>query len=102
VEAVGNVFFDISNANFSITGAATAPLVTINQAAAQPDPTSVSPITYTVVFDQAVTGFTTGDVTLSGTAGATLATVAPVTTSTYTVTVTGMTSSGTVIATIRH
>ncbi|MGB4844150.1 MAG: zinc-dependent metalloprotease family protein, partial [Ferruginibacter sp.] len=100
VEAVGNIFFDISNANFSITGGtATNPTVTINQAAAQPDPTSASPINFTVVFDQAVTGFATGDVTLSGTAGATTGTVTGSGT-TYNVAVTGMTMSGTVIATI--
>ncbi|MBK7121850.1 MAG: T9SS type A sorting domain-containing protein [Chitinophagaceae bacterium] len=100
VEAVGNVFFDISNANFSITGGtATNPTVTINQAAAQPDPTSVSPINFTVVFDQVVTGFATGDVTLAGTAGATTGTVSGSGT-TYNVAVTGMTASGTVIATI--
>ncbi|MFZ1452364.1 MAG: M36 family metallopeptidase, partial [Ferruginibacter sp.] len=76
-----------------------APLVTINQAAAQPDPTTTSPINFTVVFDQAVTGFATGDVVLTGTAGATLATVTG-SGANYTVAVTGMTSSGTVIATI--
>ncbi|MFZ1371944.1 MAG: choice-of-anchor Q domain-containing protein, partial [Ferruginibacter sp.] len=76
-----------------------APTVTINQAAAQPDPTTVSPINFTVVFDQAVTGFATGDVTLSGTAGATTGTVTGSGT-TYNVEVSGMVTSGTVIATI--
>jgi len=83
------------------TCATTAPLVTINQAATQADPTSTSPIVFTAVFDQPVTGFATGDVTLSGTAGGPLtATVVPVSTSIYTINVTGMSSSGTVIATI--
>jgi len=99
VEAVGNIFFDISNTNFTITGATVAPEVTINQAAAQADPTSTSPINFTVVFDQAVTGFATGDVTLSGTAGATTGTVTGSGT-TYNVAVSGMASNGTVIATI--
>jgi len=76
-----------------------SPNVTINQAAAQPDPTSVSPINFTVVFDQAVTGFVNGDVTLSGTAGATTANVSGSGT-TYNVAVSGMTASGTVIATV--
>ncbi|MEO6252472.1 MAG: LamG-like jellyroll fold domain-containing protein, partial [Ferruginibacter sp.] len=80
-------------------GTATNPTVTINQAAAQPDPTSVSPINFTVVFDQVVTGFATGDVVLTGTAGATTGTVTGSGT-TYNVAVSGMTSSGTVIATI--
>ena len=47
-----------------------------------------------------MTGFATGDVTLSGTAGATTATVTPVNTTTYTVVVTGMTGSGTVVVNI--
>ena len=78
---------------------ATPPTVTINQAAAQPDPTSVSPINFTVVFDQPVTGFTSAGVTLSGTAGATtkIVTGGPII---YNVAVSGMTTCGTVIATI--
>jgi subtilisin-like proprotein convertase family protein len=75
------------------------PNVTINQAITQPDPTSASPINFTVVFDQAVTGFATGDVSLSGTAGATTGIVTG-SGSTYNVAVSGITASGTVIATI--
>ena len=41
-----------------------APTVTINQAAAQLDPTRTSPINFTVVFSESVVGFATGDVTL--------------------------------------
>ncbi len=76
---------------------ATAPTVTIVQAGA--DPTSTSPIQFTVTFSEPVTGFTTGEVTLSGSAGATTATVNGSGT-TYTVAVSGMTSNGTVIASI--
>jgi subtilisin-like proprotein convertase family protein len=75
------------------------PAVTINQAASQPDPTNASPINFTVVFDQPVTGFATGDVTLAGTAGATTGIVTGSGT-TYNVAVSGMTASGTVIASI--
>ena len=53
----------------------TAPSVTVNQASGQADPTSTSPIHFTVVFTEPVTGFNDGDVTLSGTAGATTAVV---------------------------
>ncbi|MEO6254198.1 MAG: M36 family metallopeptidase, partial [Ferruginibacter sp.] len=81
------------------TTPANNPTVTINQAAAQPDPTSNSPINFTVVFNQVVTGFATGDVVLTGTAGATLGTVTGSGT-TYNVAVTGMVASGTVIATV--
>jgi hypothetical protein len=73
--------------------------VTINQAATQADPTGTSPINFTVVFTHAVTNFATGDVTLSGTAGATTATVTGSGT-TYNVAVSGMTSAGTVIASL--
>ncbi len=75
------------------------PNVTINQSVSQPDPTSVSPINFTVVFDQVVTGFATGDVTLSGTAGATTGIVTGSGT-TYNVAVSGITAIGIVIATI--
>jgi len=78
---------------------AAAPSVTINQAAAQPDPTGVSPINFTAVFSEPVTGFATGDVTVGGTAGATTATVTGGPT-TYNVAVSGMTGSGTVTASI--
>ena len=53
----------------SVTYDNVAPTVTINQAAAQDDPTDASPINFTVTFSETVTGFATGDVTLAGTAG---------------------------------
>jgi len=83
----------------TVTYDGTAPTVTINQAVGQGDPTSGLPINFTVVFSESVTGFATGDVSLSGTAGATTATVTGGPT-TYTVAVSGMTVSGTVIATV--
>src|SRR5206468_1172208 len=73
--------------------------VTIDQAVAQADPTKTSPIHFTVVFGESVSDFATGDVSLSGTAGATTATVSGSGT-TYDVAVSGMTSDGTVIATV--
>ena len=81
----------------------TPPGVTINQASGQNDPTSASPIHFTVVFSEPVTGFATGDVSLSGAAGATTAAVsevAPNDGTTYDVAVSGMTATGTVVATI--
>jgi hypothetical protein len=47
------------------------PTVTINQAVGQADPTNVSPVNFTVVFSEAVTGFSSSGVTISGTAGGT-------------------------------
>jgi hypothetical protein len=81
------------------TNDCTPPTVTINQAAAQADPTGSSPILFDVVFSEPVTGFTAADVALSGTAGATTAIVTG-TGPSYEVAVSGMTANGTVIATI--
>jgi len=81
----------------------TSPDVTIDQASTQVDPTSASTIHFTVVFNESVADFATGDVTLGGTAGATTATVtetAPNNGTTYDVTVSGMTQSGTVTASV--
>ncbi|HZE56783.1 MAG TPA: Ig-like domain-containing protein [Chthoniobacterales bacterium] len=75
------------------------PSVTINQASSQADPTNSSPINFTVVFSENVTGFSNGDVTLSGTAGATTATVTG-SGATYNVAVRGMTDNGTVVVSI--
>ena len=63
-------------------------------------PTNASPINFTVVFSESVTGFATGDVTLSGTAGATRPRAVTGSGTTYNVAVSGMTADGTVIATI--
>ena len=73
--------------------------MTINQAATQLDPTNASPINFTVAFSEVVTDFVTGDVSLSGTANATTASVTG-SGSTYNVAVSGMSSNGTIIANI--
>jgi hypothetical protein len=81
----------------------TGPTVTINQAAGQADPTSTSPIFFTVVFSEPVADFATGDVTLGGGAGATSGTVSEISPNdgtTFSVAVSGMTGSGTVTASI--
>ena len=80
-------------------GDVTPPTVTINQAAAQADPTNGTTIAFDVVFSEAVAGFTGTDVTVGGTAGASGAVVTG-SGAAYTVTVSGMTQSGTVTASI--
>jgi hypothetical protein len=78
-----------------------APSVTINQAAAQSDPTSASPILFTVTFSEPVSGFAGNDVSFTGsTAGGTLAASVSGSGASYTVSVTGMSSTGTVVASI--
>lgn len=75
--------------------------VTINKAIAQPDPTSTTPILFDVVFSEPVTGFATGDVTLtSSTAGGSLVGTVIGSSDIYTVSVAGMTTTGNVTASI--
>ena len=97
VDGAGNV--DPTPASYTWTIDATQPSVAINQAAGQADPATGSPINFTVVFAESVTGFGDGDVTLGGTAGATTAVVSGGPT-TYNVAVSGMTTDGTVVASI--
>ncbi len=75
----------------------TSPTVTINQNNA--DPTKVSPIHFTVIFSESVTGFTASDVQLGGTANPTTVNITGSGT-TYDVAVSGMSGSGTVTATV--
>ncbi len=55
---------------FTVKNANLRPVVTINQAFGQADPTAGWPIYFTVVFSEPVSDFATGDVTITGTAGA--------------------------------
>jgi hypothetical protein len=98
-DSSGNPNLASTSSDNTVTYDNAVPTVTINQAATQADPTNASPINFTVAFSEAVTGFVTGDVTLGGSAGATTAVVTggP---QTYNVAVSGMTSAGTVIATV--
>ena len=104
IDSAGNANFASTSTDNTVTFDGTPPTVTINQASGQADPaTTADPVLFTAAFSEAVSGFTTGDVTLSGTAGATTATVtevAPMDGTTYQVSVSGMTSTGTVTATL--
>ena len=75
----------------------TPPSVTIDQAMGQTDPTSVSPINFKVTFAEDVTGFTSADVSTTGsTAGGSLSVAVSGGPKIYNVSVSGMTTSGTV------
>lgn len=77
------------------------PIVTVNQAAGQSDPTTSVPVKFTVVFDQDVTGFDASDISFAGSTvtGALVAAVTG-TGSTYEVSVTGITGGGNVVASV--
>ena len=92
---------NVENAhNLEIKIDATRPKATIDQAAGQLDPANASPINFTVVFSEPVDGFTKDDVTLGGTAPGKLSAVVSGSGTTYHVAVSGMTGSGTVIASL--
>jgi hypothetical protein len=79
----------------------TPPSVSVNQAAAQADPAISNPVLFTAQFSEPVSGFTSSDVALSGTA--TLASAAAVVSggpSVYTISVGGIAGNGTVIASV--
>jgi nitrogen fixation protein FixH len=99
-DVVGNVNTASTSADNTITFDVTPLTVTINQAAIQADPTNTSPVRFTVVFSRPVANFTASDVTLGGTApGPRTATVTG-SGNTYEVAVSGMTGTGTVIASL--
>ena len=80
----------------------TGPTVTISRALGQQNPTSASPINFTVVFSEPVTDFSPDDVVLSGAAGATAASVTTAGDDgkTYNVSVTGMSHAGPVTVSV--
>jgi hypothetical protein len=87
-----------SGGDNTVTWDATAPTVSIVQAAGQADPTQHSPINFTATFSEPVTGFSGSDVTFTGsTAGGTKVATVTGGPTIYNVAVTGMTTSGTVI-----
>ena len=79
------------------------PGVTVEQAAGQADPATAGPIRFTASFSEPINAgtFTADDVILGGTAGGPLsASITPIDASTFTITVSGMRSAGTVTASI--
>ncbi|MCA2000837.1 MAG: sortase [Chloroflexi bacterium] len=85
----------------------TAPTVTVNQSTGQSDPTNASPILFTAVFSEPINAatFTAADVDLSASAApgalaAAVTEIAPNDGTTFEISVSGMTGSGTVVASI--
>lgn len=85
----------------SITYDAVGPTVTIEQDVAQADPATSYPVRFAVHFSETVTGFSSADVELSGTAGAPMFATVSGSGADYVVDVSGMSGPGTVIATVR-
>ena len=100
-DAAGNNSTASTSTDNSVTYDVTAPTVTINQGGSQSDPTKNSPIIFTAVFSEAVTGFTNADITIGGSSGATTAAVSSGDGGiTWTVNITGMSTTGPLTVTI--
>ncbi len=101
IDQVGNNNEASTSTDNSVKYDVTPPTVTINQASTQSDPTNASPIVFDVVFSEPVTGFTGSDVDLtSSTAPGTLVAAVSGSGATYQVSVSGMTDSGLVVASL--
>lgn len=98
-DAAGNANTASSSTDHTVTYDGTRPSVTINQAPEQADPTHELPVAFEVTFSEPVTGFDAGDVVLTGTAGASNATVSGSGAS-YRVEVTAAANDGTILAAI--
>src|SRR3989442_564141 len=90
-DGAGNGNTASTSTDNTVTFDSSAPTVTINQAAGQTDPTNTSPINFAVVFSEPVSGFTSGGVTIGGTAGGTKTVAVTGGPTTYNVAVGGMT-----------
>src|SRR5439155_1482336 len=100
-DAAGNGNTASTSTDNTVTFDVTAPTVTINQATGQADPTNASPINYTVVLSEAVTGFTGSDVSFAGsTAAGTLIATVTGTGPTHSRPAAGLTGDGFVVASI--
>ena len=77
------------------------PTVTVTQASGQVDPTLNGPILFDILFNEIVLGFTNADVSLTGsTAGGPLVVAISGSGASYTASVSGMSSAGTVVASL--
>ena len=101
-DGLGNLSAASSSTDNTITyNGIVPPTVTINQDTSQLDPATTSPIVFKVVFSKPISGFLSNDIILSGSAGATTAVLTSIGDyMNYSVAVSGMTQSGTVIASI--
>jgi len=99
-DAAGNASTASTSTDNTVTFDSAGPSVTVNQASGQADPTKGTPVNFTVVFSESVSDFATGDVTITGTAGGTKTVTVTGSGMAYNVAVSGMTTSGTVIASL--
>ena len=79
----------------------TAPTVTVSRGATQSDPAFAAPILFDIVFNKDVINFNDTGITIKGTTGGTkVVTLTPIDARTYTASIDGMTTAGTVIVSV--
>src|SRR5207248_11584299 len=100
-DAAGNPSLGSTSTDNAVTFDTVSPAVTVSQAAGQGDPSNASPLRFSVVFGEPVTGFDASDVGFTGsTPPGTLSAAVSGPGASYTVSVTGMTGPGTVVLTV--
>lgn len=100
VTAVYHSWTAVSGSSNSVTVLNTRPAVSVNQAAGQADPSMALPITFTASFSENVIDFNASAVTIGGTAAGSPTVQVTGSGSSYTIAVSGLTGSGTVIASV--
>ena len=95
-DLAGNLNTASTSTDNTVTLDTTSPTVTINQATTQADPTRFTPVNFTVIFSETVTGFTNADISLSGSTANVASAFISVTGSgaVYNVAVSGISSNG--------
>ncbi|MDP9179844.1 MAG: Ig-like domain-containing protein, partial [Gemmatimonadota bacterium] len=96
IDALGNPSFASTSTDNSVFLDTVSPSVSVNQAIGQTDPTSTQPINFTAVFSELVTGLQPSDISLAGSTANVSSANVSVTGfgNVYTVSVSGVTSSG--------
>jgi hypothetical protein len=95
-DPAGNANIGSTSTDNQVVYDSTRPLVTVNQAAAQPDPTNVDLAVFDIVFNEDVFGVDVTDFQLSGSSTAAITGLIQVTSTTWRIEVTGMTSGDTI------
>jgi hypothetical protein len=96
---IESIYIDFLQVKVYYAADTTIPTVMINQSTDQADPAGASPINFTAVFSEPVFDFSANNVFISGTAGATTATISG-SGRIYNIAVSGMARAGTVIVNV--
>lgn len=100
MDLVGNFNNASTSVDNTVTIDQTLPTVTVDKTAGQDDPTVDGTISFDVEFSEPVTGFDATDISFAGSTSAGMSAVVTGSGTSYTVVVTGMTQTGTVVVSV--